>query len=448
MGDALRSIASRPRRAAIAVFVLALIVRLVFVASIGWSLSPAELKDDSPDYFNIATNLANGDGYTDVWPGIGPDHGKLTFTAYRTPLWPVVQAIAYKVAHPSPTLGRLLCVLLDAVGCALIVLLGARIRGPSVGLVAGAAAALYPTMWVHVVQLFSEPLMTVVVVGTLLVADRYRRAPSWGNAAWLGVGLGLVTLARPNGIVLALFLAGWLVWRARYELRRALGAAACCLIATAAVVMPWVAYASAQNHAFVPITTQGGALLDGDFNDGTATISSPDWGWWDYQRIIVPLFSSSSQQEWNKQLQTRAIDWIKDHPAGTVKVIALRTVRYFDLYWSQDNRLEERIPTDNRRLNELVVLSWWLAAGLAIAGLVRLARHHELGPWVPALLTFAAMAVSGMTLGGATRYREPAEPVVLLLAATFVVDVLRGWSAPRRATAEPHERRAHEAAGE
>jgi hypothetical protein len=50
-------------------------------------------------------------------------------------------------------------------------------------------------------------------------------------------------------------------------------------------------------------------------------------------------------------------------------------------------------------------------------GLVRLKRARRLAPMAPALVAWAAFAVSGVLLAAATRYRAPAEPVVVLLAA-------------------------------
>lgn len=415
----------RPAVRAVAVFALAIVVRLAFVGWLGFHLAPSALTGDDVDYYDIAVKITDGHGVSRTWAGSGPDHGKIVPTAYRTPLWPVAEAVVFRVTHPSPTTGRLLTVLFDAVTCVLLFWLGCRLRGPTVGLVVGLAAAVYPPMWIYVASLFSEPLMTLTLVLSLLAADHYRRAQNWSRAALLGAALGLVTLARPNGLVIALLLLPWMVWLGRDHIRRAVRLAGVCLAAVLVLVGPWLVYASARMGEFVPVTTQGGVLLAGDFNDTVIDTGNPRWGYWDYDLIIGRLFTSDSEEAWNHTLFDEGRRWIADNPGGTIEAIALRTVRYYDLYWGLDDRGEVGIPTTYRNLNIAVVLSWWLAFALAIGGVVRLWRRRELGPWVPALVAFAALAVSGMLLGGATRYRAPAEPIVLLLAATFVVSLMK-----------------------
>jgi hypothetical protein len=412
------------RRAAVratAIFVLAVVVRLAFVGWLGFHLPASQLTGDDVDYYDIAVKITDGHGVSRTWVGAGPDHGKIVPTAYRTPLWPLAEAVVFRATHPSPTTGRLLTVLFDAVTCVLLFWLGCRLRGPTVGLVTGLAAAVYPPLWIYVASLFSEPLMTLTLVVTLLAADAYRRAQTWQRAALLGGALGLVTLARPNGLVIAMLLVPWVIWLGRDHLRRAMWRAAVCLAAVLVLVSPWLVYASARMGEFVPVTTQGGVLLAGDFNDTVIDTGNPRWGYWDYDLIIGRLFTSRSEEEWNHTLFEEGKQWIADNPGGTVKALALRTVRYFDLYWGLDERGVVGIPTTYRNLNIAVVVAWWSAFALAIAGVTRLWRRRELAPWVPALVVFAALAVSGMLLGGATRYRAPAEPIVLLLAATYVV---------------------------
>jgi 4-amino-4-deoxy-L-arabinose transferase-like glycosyltransferase len=415
----------RALSAAAVVFAVAVVVRLGYVAWLGFDFDEADLRGDDVDYYTIAVNVANGDGFSRTWQGAGPDHGELVPTAYRTPLWPVTEAVVYRLASPSPTLGRLLTVVIDAFGCVLLLWLGWRLRGPTVGLVAGLAAAVYPPIWIYVGGLFSEPMMTFTVVLALLAADRYRERGTTGRAAALGVALGLVTLARPNGLVIAMLLVPWVLWLGRDRLAAAARAAGVVVLATLVVVAPWLVYASARMGEFVPVTTQGGVLLAGDFNDTVIDTSHPRWGYWDYDLIISRLFTSRSEEDWNHTLFEVGKDWIRDNPGGTVKAIALRTVRYFDTYWRLDQRTEVGIPTERRKLNVLVVFSWWVAFVLAAVAVARLRRRGELAPWVPAFVVFGALAIAGMLLGGATRYRAPAEPIVVLLAATLVVEVVR-----------------------
>lgn len=420
-------------RWAVAVAAVALAVRLVYLAAIGWHLPPDRLIEDNPDYYAIARNLAEGRGYSKVWNGPGPDHGTVQPTAFRAPLWPVLQGALYTVVEPTPTRGRLLTVVFDAAACALLVVVGARLVSRAAGVVAGLVAAVYPPMWVFTGQLWSEPLMALVVLVAVLAADRYRRSPGPGRAAALGAVLGLVTLTRPNGLVVAAFLGAWLVWHGRARLAAALRSAAACAGALALVVGPWVAYSSARMGTFVPVTTQGGSLLAGDFSDTIIDRSSPHWGWWDYDLVIREYFASPDEVTWGRRLQRIGARWVRENPGGTVLAVAYRTVRYFDLYTAWDDRRHDRIPTPWDRLNVVAVASWWAVAPLGVAGLVVLRRRRGLAPLTPALCMLGAFALSGMLLGGATRYRVPSDPLVILLGAAAVT----AWAGARAAGRAP-----------
>jgi len=70
-----------------------------------------------------------------------------------------------------------------------------------------------------------------------------------------------------------------------------------------------------------------------------------------------------------------------------IKALALRTVRYFDVYWGLDQRGEVGIPTTYRNLNVAVVVSWWVAIVLAAMYMLRAVSgvlHREVGPAVRA----------------------------------------------------------------
>ncbi|HEX9765980.1 MAG TPA: glycosyltransferase family 39 protein, partial [Nitriliruptorales bacterium] len=163
------------------VFVLALAVRLAFLTlGPGIELAPERLGGDPADYHGIAMSLYEGDGYSWVWPGTGPQAGERVATATRAPVLPVLLAALYQVTGPSPTAGRLLLVAIDGLTAVLLVALGARLGGRRVGIAAGLLAAVHPAMWINVQTLMSEVPTTFLVVASLLAAERVRRSPTLG----------------------------------------------------------------------------------------------------------------------------------------------------------------------------------------------------------------------------------------------------------------------------
>jgi hypothetical protein len=420
---------SKPRhtaRVAVVVFLLAVAVRVAAIgAGTGLRLSTSQLWGDAPQYQQLASNLAEGRGYSLTWVGQGADQGKLRATAFRPPLLPAVLAAVYLVTGPSPTAGRLALVLVDATTCALLVVLGTALASRAAGAVAGLLAAAYPPLWAHVVSLWSEPVFTLVIVVALILAVRQQRAPSARTAGLLGLALGLATLGRPNGFLLAVVLGGWAVWRALpVSRRRALAVGLACAGGAALVVVPWEVRNARALGAIVPVTTEGGPVLAGVYSSPVLDTSNPLWGWWDAKGMIDAVQRSSDEVAFDRRMRSRAVRWIVDHPGGDVELLGLRTVRYLDLYWSPRDRVMTRFPSQWSGVNAAAVLSWWAVLALGAVGLRSVWRSRGLGPWAPLLLTWAVLAACGVLIAASTRFRLPSDPIVLLLAAVGVVSLV------------------------
>jgi 4-amino-4-deoxy-L-arabinose transferase-like glycosyltransferase len=146
----------------------------------------------------------------------------------------------------------------------LVYLIGRRIGGPVVGLVAAALAAIYPTFIDNNEQFVSEPIaaftLAACVLGFLWASDRARSA--W---AWLvpGFFLGLTALARPEYLIFAVVL-GLLVliraWRRR-GVAVGVASAAAFVAAFVLVLAPWTIRNYIVLDRFVPVTTGGGKAL-------------------------------------------------------------------------------------------------------------------------------------------------------------------------------------------
>lgn len=415
----------------LAVFALALVVRLAFVAAVpGLSLEVEQLRGDEVDYHEIAVNLQDGDGFAREWRGAGPDAGEVVPTAFRTPLWPGMLAVVYAVVGPDPAAGRLLVILLSALAASLLVPLGRRLWSPSVGLLAGIGGALFPPMWVGSWRLMSEALFTLLVLVVLLVGDRFRRSPTTANAAWLGAALGAAALARPNGIIMGVaIMAAMVAMRRRVDARRALLHVGICALALVSVIAPWTIRNAVQLGELVPLSTQGGAVLAGYYSPAVLDRSTPYWGGWDFPLVIEQeLKRSPDEITWDRDLQGRARSWIADHPGDAARIVWYHVLRYFDLYFDLPQRRVafEGMPSPWTSVNAIFLLSFWSTGLLAVVGLVRARRAGAIGPIVPAMAAYAALAASGVLLGAGPRFREPSEPLLVLFAAIAVLASLSG----------------------
>jgi len=408
----------------LAVFVFAVLVRLAFAAhSGGLALRVDQLDADSPSYFELGSRLAeHGDFMSTDWnrEPVGPRD--VQPTALRAPLWPVVQAIPYSIFGATPTAGRILNIGLDSLACALLVAAGARLHSVRAGVLAGTAGALWPQFIASTRQVMSDSLFTLLVVILLIVLDRHREHSSVRSGIEIGLVLGLITLARPNGFAVACAIFLWLGWRAW---RR--GATARPLLAvglTAAIlVIPYVGYASARFKSFVPVTTEFGVVVGGVFTDNTVNRHHPTWGWWDVGPVDAARLASHGDIEWSEKATRAATDWIGVHPRGSVRVLAYHVLRYFDLYWEIGARQQTLITDPGRLLTVGTPIAWWLTAVLAAFGLRRVVRARDTIRWEPTFVLFVTFMVSGLLVLAGSRYRMPAEPGVILLAATMVASL-------------------------
>ncbi|TVP42259.1 MAG: hypothetical protein EA350_16550 [Gemmatimonadales bacterium] len=199
---------------------------------------------DNAAYLSLASSLAAGTGYTELWDPFEPPHAKYP------PAYPLLLALLMAAGASTWGAFKLLsAVLVATAGLLVFAWAGAR-RGPAFG--AGVAiATVLATGWVEASRwILSEPLFLVAVFLALWSADRAglwlrvrfpaeppARTDSSREAIWLAVAAGaaLLTLfTRTAGLPLLLGLLVMLAWGRRW---RALGSA----VAVAALpVLLWI----------------------------------------------------------------------------------------------------------------------------------------------------------------------------------------------------------------
>jgi dolichyl-phosphate-mannose-protein mannosyltransferase len=245
---------------------LALVVALGFGLRLDAALNPsldpgkgtivAYQGNDSKSYGEIAAALYRSGKY-------GTE--EMRHPADWSPVAPFFHAGVYVlVGHVDPEAGLVAVALLGAAMVLLVYLLGRRLGGPAVGLLAALLAAIYPAFIDNNEQILSEPIaaftLTAAVLGFLWAGDPGRRV--W---AWLlpGAMLGLTALARPEYLMFALFLGLIALVRVarQRDVRVGVAAAALFVCAFALVLAPWTLRNYVVLDRFVPVTTGGGKAL-------------------------------------------------------------------------------------------------------------------------------------------------------------------------------------------
>jgi 4-amino-4-deoxy-L-arabinose transferase-like glycosyltransferase len=183
-------------REGLAVAALAALARgAVLVGVVGEAMPAA----DGIYYHRLASRLAEGAGYTWLWPD-----GVVTHAAHYPVGYPFLLSLVYRITGPQAAAGALLNLLLGVAGVAAVQAMTRRFAGRRAGLLAGLLAALDPAT-----VLYTPALMTEGVTASLLAVAAWlvgvasteeRRPKAWWVAA--AAVLGLLVLIRPQCLLI------------------------------------------------------------------------------------------------------------------------------------------------------------------------------------------------------------------------------------------------------
>ena len=362
----------------------------------------------------------------------GAEHGPLT-PLYLTP-WSLG-------GGDSVVWQRFATTLLGIATVAVIGLVGRRLAGPVVGLVAAGIAAVYPNLWINDSLVMSESLACLIVAVALLVALDFDRRPGIGRAAVLGLLVGLGALTRSE---IALFGIGFAVlawWRSAGHRRRALMPVV--VVGAALLTLaPWAIYNVGRFDRPVLLTTNDGTTLLGANCDNTYYT---DVGGWDVRCVLGADVSAADASLRSREHRELAVDYITDH-AGRVPVVVLaRLGRIADVYGLGSLVTLDRGEEKAGWAVWAGIVSWWVLAPAAIVGWIVRGRSPDRpkARWwlaVPPITVLIATVV----FYGAHRIRAPAEPVVVVLAATAAAALYQRWSTRRHTPTVPPSLPDHE----
>lgn len=248
------------RRGGLVVAGVGLLARLAVVA---WAAGRIPPTADGTYYDTLARRLAEGHGYTWLWPD-----GAVTYAAHYPVGYPAMVALGYALFGARPVVAMLLNALVGAAaGVGVWSLVGRASERPRLALAAGLVVALHPVLVPYTAALMTEGVTTALVVVAAALAAHARARPSWPR--WLaltGIVMGIATLVRPQSLVLAPVL-GWLASTGRAgdaprslvaSLRRG-GAAAGLVTALAlAVCAPWTVRNCARMERCALVSVNGG----------------------------------------------------------------------------------------------------------------------------------------------------------------------------------------------
>jgi len=392
------------RRVEIAVFALALALRLAWV---GWvQHRGGELfGPDALSYDQLAASLLRGEGLQKWdYQGLFSDPRRaLVVRSFRPPLLPILLAGIYGLAGHHHLIARVVMALVGAATCVVVARIARGLFGTAAAAVAGLLAAAYPRLIYYAGAIVTETPYTFLLalaVAVLLAAQRSQRALwPWPLG---GALLGLATLCRSALLGFVPLAAIW-VFLVRGRRARAACEAAVLLAGFALVMAPWWGRNLAVHGRFVVATTEGGYTLwvtNNERADGGGHCFWPD---------EKTPFDGLSEVQIDRQFFRMGLSYVLGHPGRFVRLALGKFVRFWRLWPHASEPSVGLWPAVVAGATFTPVLL------LAVAGAIA-ARQR----WRDLSLVYLLIAYyTGihMVLMAITRYRLPIEPFLIILAS-------------------------------
>jgi 4-amino-4-deoxy-L-arabinose transferase-like glycosyltransferase len=390
------------------------VVRLAWVLAVR---RPGFAFNDAIMYHTTAMSLRAGDGYVPLTGGP---------TARWPPGYSTLLAGVYTVFGVRPLAGEIVNALIGAATVVLLMLAVDRAIDRQTAIVAGVLLAVLPgpILWTDV--LVAETLYTAIFVLALMVL--VHASPTFRWMAVLGLVVGAGALVRGEALTWTL-LPVVLFWRElpRAALARRLGV----LAGVAALVMaPWTIRNAVVMDAFVPVATNASQTLWSGHHDGaTGAQTYPPA---DYEDRFAPELPER-ELEASAALREDAVEYMITHPVRELELVPLKLIHLnrgdsYVLDWVNAPAADGR---------QALTAVWVERVGvLADAGYFGLLALTVLGGWwlgrefwrrrigrVIATSFVTALFLYGFLYYGNYRYRLPYEPMMIVVAATFLTRI-------------------------
>jgi 4-amino-4-deoxy-L-arabinose transferase-like glycosyltransferase len=403
MKSLLHSVFGNWRRTLLSIFVVALLIRGVFVLS----LQGGFYFPDSVHYSRAAINLLT--------------NGELGESYHRPPGYPVFLASIYLFFGESILAVRMVESVMGALLAVMIALIGKRIGGQAAGAIAGILWSIYPLGVFITGVAYPTNLLTVLLACGLLCFlpdEQQEFSPKRLFAA--GVIWGLAALTIPVVLATIGMIGLWLIYWGRVNRLRLLSPL---FLGAALVVLPWT-------------------LRD----------------FYVYRRVVIveprAVQHLPRMRSADPELRDRRVEAILNYPvefAGrfgrkfvhfwkpTPDRMAMDSPEYREQWHAKDQRVvKDTIFGANDLINAVSVLSTGPLFLFAIIGTfamcVEQKRRRDVSLLWALILSFAVIYSMFVTR---TRYRIPIEPYITILSAYglkmawSMVAVRFGFGAPR-----------------
>jgi 4-amino-4-deoxy-L-arabinose transferase-like glycosyltransferase len=360
---------------------------------------------------------------------------KLVATATHPPLFPALLWVFDLLGLHSIDAQRLA---LAGVTCSSVLvmgLLGRKVAGPIVGIIAAVIAALNP-LWLGLVgSLMSESIYLIIIALMLLLALRCLDRPTIGRFAILGVVIALAALTRSEAIDFVVFLGLPLLIFASVPWKRRSLFGLAFLAGLILLLGPWLIRNEVQVGGAVLSDEQGGTLAGSYCNDTFSPGNLQYGGFSGDCAVGLAAFliadgrPPDAKTGWTEITLDRSLTKIAEtyarHHLGQLPgVVVAREARTWEL-GNHSMQLQLAFAEGrNRTFEQLSWILYWILVPFVLVGAVVLARTSWRGLTIVAV-PIVVVAFNVAIIYGSTRFRVAAEPSLTVLAAVGIAAVAK-----------------------
>jgi tetratricopeptide (TPR) repeat protein len=413
----------------LAIALLALVLRLVYIGQISQAPFTDLRLGDAEAYHQWALRIAGGD-----WLG--------TDVFYQAPLYPYFLAVIYRLFGDGVAMVRVIQAAIGAGSCVLLAAAGIALFGEW-GAIAGVLLAIYPTAIFFDGLLEKSALVTVLTAALLYVLSdsrlRFREFLA-------GAVLGLLSLTRENALLLLIPAAAWFLIADRQfsddshaGRRWRWHRAAALLGGCALVLLPVGARNYARGGEFHLTTSQFGpnfyignhAGARGLYDSLVPGRGNAEGEREDATRLAEQASSRTlSPDEVSSFWTARALEFIRTRPGEWARLMGRKLALTFNAVEIADTESQEVYAEWSSLLRALSPVSFGVIFCLAAFGVAMTAGAWRRLWFLHAIaLTYTLSIIIFYVFA---RYRFPLVPVLMLFAAGGIAS-WREWTGPGKA---------------
>lgn len=399
--------------------VLALVVRLAAIP-VGLKQVKARGLEAYDEYGRIAQSIVEGRGFSYNW------YTDLHPTSIHPPVYPFMLAALFFLFGQS--VGGALAVILLSIATSILFLFllfksTESVLGSPAGLLALAITAFYPVQIYYSAIVLPTIIYELVLFLSIVLAWRLRQRPSAKRAVLWGLSLGFAALSYTFILTLAPLLALWvLISAGRNRLRASIVSVALAALVAILMCVPWTIRNYNVHHRWIPIRDMTGTNLwwgngplagGGDvMMRGSGLYQYPD----DVERALQSIPNEVDQ---DRYLGARAVQYMREHPGRTIKLMLLKARNFWWFYEGQGGAV-----SGMERIMPMIKVSKALLLILAAIGALLIWRVNRSLVALGIATCFAITVVFMITLVGRLRYFAPLEPILAIAAGYAIARII------------------------